>query len=77
MGNDGPPARGLKMKRVPRVNKEECISCGVCVDTVPAVFRFDADNLAEVHDPEGADAAAIQEAIDLCPVTCIRWVEEE
>ena len=65
------------MKRFPFVNKEECISCGVCVDTVPAVFRFDADNLAEAYDPEGADAAAIQEAIDLCPVTCIRWVEEE
>lgn len=77
MGIDGPIARRLKMKRVPYVNKEECISCGVCVDTVPAVFRFDADNLAEVYDPEGADAAAIQEAIDLCPVTCIRWVEEE
>ena len=41
------------MKRVARVNKGECISCGVCVDTVPAVFRFDAENLAEVYDPNG------------------------
>ena len=38
------------MKRVPRVNKGECISCGVCVDTAPAVFRFDEENLAEVYD---------------------------
>jgi len=59
------------MKRVPRVNKGECISCGVCVDMLPAVFRFDQENRAEVYDPNGADAAAIQEAIDLCPVTCI------
>jgi ferredoxin len=65
------------MKRVPRVNKGECISCGVCVDTVPAVFRFDPENLAEVYDPNGADAAEIQEAIDLCPVACIYWDEEE
>ncbi|OIP34668.1 MAG: ferredoxin [Deltaproteobacteria bacterium CG2_30_66_27] len=65
------------MSKVARVNKGECISCGVCVDTVPAVFRFDADNFAEVYDPNGADAAAIQEAIDLCPVTCISWDEEE
>jgi len=63
--------------KVPCVNKGECISCGVCIDTVPTVFRFDADNRAEVHDPKGADAAAIQEAIDLCPVTCIYWDEEE
>jgi len=67
----------LKVKRVPRVNKGECISCGVCVDTVPAVFRFDEEIRAEVYDPNGADAAAIQEAIDLCPVTCIYWEEEE
>jgi ferredoxin len=49
----------------------------VCVDKVPAVFRFDGENRAEVYDPDGADAAAIQEAIDLCPVTCIYWDEEE
>jgi len=49
----------------------------VCVDTVPGVFRFDEENRAEVYDPNGAGAAAIQEAIDLCPVTCIYWDEEE
>jgi ferredoxin len=43
------------------------------VDIVPEVFRFDGDNRAEVHDPDGADAAAIQEAIELCPVSCIYW----
>ncbi len=49
----------------------------MCIDAVPAVFRFDAENRAEVYDPDGADAAAIQEAIDLCPVTCIYWDEVE
>ncbi len=65
------------MSKVARVNKDVCISCGVCVDTLPSVFRFDAENLADVYDPQGADAATIQEAIDLCPVTCIYWEEEE
>ena len=65
------------MSKVPRVNKGTCISCGVCVDTAPAVFRFDGENRAEVYDPDGADAAAIQEAIELCPVNCIYWGEEE
>ena len=36
-----------------------------------------AENLAEVYDPKGAEEAAIQAAIDLCPVTCIYWDEEE
>ena len=64
------------MSKVARVNKDVCISCGVCIDTLPAVFRFDAENLAEVYDPNGADEAAIQEAMDLCPVSCIVWDEE-
>ena len=64
------------MGQVPHVNKGECISCSVCVDTVPAVFSLDADSRAEAWDPKGADAAAIQEAIDLCPVACIYWDEE-
>jgi ferredoxin len=68
---------GVKMGRVPRVNRGVCISCGVCVDTCPGVFRFDADNRAEAYDPQGADEASIQEAIDLCPVTCIYWDETE
>ena len=31
----------------------------------------------KAYGPEGADAAAIQEAIELCPVTCIYWDEVE
>jgi ferredoxin len=64
------------MGKVAKVNKGECISCGVCTDTLPEVFRFDADNLAEVYDPNGAAAEKIQEAMDLCPVTSIYWDEE-
>lgn len=41
------------MARIPYVLKEECISCGVCVDTVPTVFRFDDDMKAEAFDPAG------------------------
>ena len=66
----------MNMSKVARVNKDVCIACGVCIDMLPAVFRFDADNLAEVYDPDGADEAAIQEAMDLCPVSCIVWDEE-
>ncbi len=63
------------MPKIAFVDKEVCIGCGVCVDTVPTVFRFDADMKAEVFDPAGDAEAAIQEAIDLCPVTCIHWKE--
>jgi ferredoxin len=58
------------------VDKDECISCGACVDTCPDVFRMDDDNLAEVFNPNGASEDEIQEAIDSCPVECIHWEEE-
>ena len=63
------------MAKVPYVEKEECTSCNVCVDTVPGVFRMDDDNKAEVFDPSGADESEIQEAIDVCPAACIHWKE--
>jgi len=63
------------MARIPYVEKEECTSCNVCVDTVPTVFRMDDDSKAEVFDPSGASEQEIQDAMDLCPVACIRWKE--
>ncbi len=61
------------MARTPIVDQDVCISCNLCADTVPEVFRMNDDGLAEVYDPTGAPEDKIQEAIDACPVTCISW----
>ena len=63
------------MSKIAYVDKDECTECGVCVDTVPTVFRLDDSNKAEVFDSSGASEAEIQEAIDLCPAACIHWKE--
>lgn len=63
------------MAKVPYVDKDECTSCNVCVDMVPSVFQMDEENKAEVHDPNGASEAEIQDAMDSCPVSCIHWKE--
>ena len=55
------------------IDRDECISCGVCVDTCPEVFRFADDDLAEVYVdivPEDAEETAI-EAQENCPVSII------
>ena len=57
------------------VDQDVCISCLLCVNTAPEVFRMNDDNLAEVYDPFGAAEETIQEAIDACPVNCIHWEE--
>ncbi len=61
------------MARKPYVDQEACISCNLCIDLVPEVFRMNEDGVAEVYAPAGAPEEKIQDAIDNCPVTCIGW----
>jgi ferredoxin len=64
------------LAKKPVVNKDECISCGICKTNCPEVFRFDAHGKSECYDPDGATEEVIQsQAIDLCPVSCISWEE--
>ncbi len=64
------------MRKTVVVDQDECISCGVCVDSIPEVFRFADSGKAETYDPAGASEDKIQqEAIDACPVSCIHWKE--
>lgn len=57
----------------PYVDQDACISCNLCVESVPEVFRMNSDGVAEVYNPTGAPEGKIQEAIDACPVLCISW----
>ena len=58
------------------VDQVECISCGLCVDNLPSVFRFDESGKAECFDSFAATEYEIQaNAIDVCPVSCIHWEE--
>lgn len=57
------------------VDEEACISCGICVETVPEVFRFADNGKAEAYDQGGGPEERIQGAIDSCPVACIYWQE--
>lgn len=55
------------------VDKDLCISCGLCVQTCPDVFSWDDDDKAEAIDdeiPEELEEAA-QEAADGCPTDAI------
>ncbi len=63
------------MAKVPWVDQEVCISCMLCVQTAPEVFRMSEKNVSEVYNPTGASESKIQQAIDGCPVSCISWKE--
>lgn len=60
------------------IDRDGCISCGLCPTICPEVFRMADDGLAEVYVdevPEDSEDMA-QEAAESCPVSVIH-IEEE
>jgi ferredoxin len=58
------------------VDQDGCISCGLCVDTCPEVFRLNDDGVAEAYsDVTPENQAAAEDARDSCPV-CVITIEE-
>ena len=58
---------------IAKLDRSGCISCGLCVDTCPEVFRMADDGVAEVYQeevPEEVEDAAV-EAQEGCPVSVI------
>ncbi|SHI74107.1 ferredoxin [Parasporobacterium paucivorans] len=55
------------------VNKDECISCGLCTETCPEVFQIGADGKSEVFVEEipAELESAVLSARDDCPVSAI------
>ncbi|MPM47785.1 Ferredoxin [bioreactor metagenome] len=56
-----------------KIDREGCISCGLCTSTCSEVFRMADDGRAEVYtDPIPASAEnTAAEAQDSCPVSVI------
>jgi ferredoxin len=55
-------------------DRDVCIGAGMCVLTAPAVFDQTDDGLVEVlvDAPGEADAAAVRDAVKLCPSGALR-----
>jgi ferredoxin len=58
------------------VDRTLCFGFGDCVDTAPAVFGLDDEDVAYVIDPDAADLDMIIEASQNCPVDAIIICDE-
>ncbi|MEA2267027.1 MAG: ferredoxin, partial [Solirubrobacteraceae bacterium] len=58
------------------VDRTLCFGFGDCVDTAPAVFALDDEDVAYVIDPDAADVDLIVEASQNCPVDAIIICDE-
>jgi ferredoxin len=62
------------MKKV-KVDKENCIGCGLCVAVAEKTFFLNDEGKSEVKEDPKDTEEKIQEAIDSCPVQVISWAE--
>ncbi len=55
------------------IDRDGCISCGMCPDICPEVFEMADDGLAEVaNQPTRSNIHKAHEAAECCPVQVIR-----
>ena len=55
------------------IDREGCISCGLCAATCPEVFDIADDGLAEVvSEPNEENTDSVKEAAENCPVSVIK-----
>jgi ferredoxin len=59
------------------VDRHLCYGFGDCVDTAPAVFALDDEDVSVVIDPDGAPLDDIVEAAQNCPVDAIILIDED
>ena len=60
------------------LDRENCISCGLCIETCPEVFRMGDDGVAEVIEEE-VPAELVDKAVEAeegCPVSVIEIKED-
>ncbi len=58
------------------IDRSGCISCGVCEEECPEVFRMDDGGIAEAYgEVTEANKAAVQKAAEECPTEVIK-IEE-
>ena len=59
----------------PIVELSDCITCGVCVEICPDVFRMTGTGYIDVIELPSYPESDVNDAIKYCPVDCIYWEE--
>jgi ferredoxin len=63
-------------KKIVYVDEPVCIGCTLCTQVCPKVFEMNDDGKSFAKTQDDTEEN-IQQAIDSCPVNCIKWKENE
>jgi ferredoxin len=58
------------------VDRELCMGSGMCIVYAPGTFAHDDETKAVVVDPAGDPIESIRNAVQACPTSAIRLVDE-
>jgi ferredoxin len=58
------------------VDRELCMGSGMCIVYAPGTFAHDEETKAVVVDPEGDPIESIRNAVQACPTSAIRIVDD-
>jgi ferredoxin len=60
------------MSRV-QVDRERCVSSGVCESLAPEVFELDDDGILQLHreEPTGDELDGVRDAVQSCPARAL------
>ena len=56
------------------IDRDGCISCGLCAEICPEVFRIAEDGLSTVIPGASGSDDKVGEAADACPVSVIHLI---
>lgn len=63
------------MPERPKIDREECTGCGICVDECPTeALELDSEDIATLARPDVCDSCATCE--DACPTEAITMEEQ-
>jgi ferredoxin len=58
------------------VDREVCMSAGVCEMEAPEVFELDADGVLQVRQPaDAADMTDVETAVRACPTGALQLID--
>lgn len=60
-----------KKTKVPKIDQEKCIGCGLCVNLCPSVFKMGENGKAEVINLKNCSQCDCETVVQNCPVQAI------